>query len=323
MARYTWRPVVYGFWKEATRWTAVAPAIWVPLTEKWIMNKNEYIEDESSLFDIFATRDSEISKSWAEGTLGWNLQLNSIWYLFLTTLWQVTSAETTGTWAYEHTFSTLQTNEHPSLTIAKSHPITWDEAFALGMINSFTITADLNWYLTFSADIRAKKGEGASYTVAETTDYKLITKSGWMYLADTLDWINTVSTECLKSFEIVFEKNLEDVDCLFSESSIDYINKQFSITWSFTADFMNSTYKSLYENGTAKAMRVIFNNPNVTIWVEDNPTLQFDFSKIKITEFEATEGNDDIISQTATFTAYKGEDGKHTEVKIINTHPTY
>lgn len=322
MTKIIWRLVNVGFWKETTRWTKVTMATWTPKTELTYQDKAEYIEDESSLWTIFATNDTFVSKVKGEWDIGWNVRLNDLGFILLSTLGSVSSAVST-TGAYKHIFTALASNTHPSLTIWISDPIEWDISFPLSMLNSLTISWEANGFITYTASFMSKKSESATHTVAYTTDYTLRTGNGWLYIADTLAEIGTADSNCIKSFEINFEKNLEENNCLFSTSPVDFINKAFTVTWSFTADFENTTLKNYNLNGVKKALRIAFIDNNTTIWVSDNPTLQFDLSKVWFTEYDKQMWNDEIVSQTVTFTAYQWDDGKFVETTIINTKSSY
>lgn len=323
MTKIIWRLVNVGFEKEATRWTSVSVWTFTPKTELSFQDTAEYIEDESSIGTINATRDSYVSKRMWTGDIGWNVNLNEFGKLLLSTLWQVTSSETTWTGAYEHVFNILQSNQHPSLTIAMSDPVEWDKSFPLSMLSSLTISGEANWFVTYTATFMSKASEGATHTVAYSTDYTIRTGNGWLYIADTLAAISTAESNCIQSFEISFEKNLTEDNCLFSNSPVDFINQNFTVTWSFTADFETTTYQDYNLSWNKKAMRLSFVDNNTTIWVSDNPTLEFDFSKVAFTEFDKSMGNDEIVNQTVTFTAYQWDDDKFVEWKIINTTTTY
>lgn len=84
---FIWRKSAIWLWIEATRWTAVAPVVWLPKTA-WVLNPTtESATDDSwywvidEVYDSFTTK----NKSWI--SLEWIVKNDSIWYLFELALW--------------------------------------------------------------------------------------------------------------------------------------------------------------------------------------------------------------------------------------------
>lgn len=75
---------------EATRWTAVSPTVWIA-KESGVLNPSiESATDESWYGVIDAVADSFTTKNASNLTLQWVVKDDSIWYLFLLSLWKVT-----------------------------------------------------------------------------------------------------------------------------------------------------------------------------------------------------------------------------------------
>jgi hypothetical protein len=76
--KYIGRLINVGFGIETARGTGVAVANWLPKTDLSFEEKNEVIQDESSLGVITDSNDSFVVKRRAEGEIGGNIQTNSI-----------------------------------------------------------------------------------------------------------------------------------------------------------------------------------------------------------------------------------------------------
>lgn len=320
--KYIWRQINVWFGLEATRWTAVAVTNWQAKTDMSFKDMNETIQDESSIGVIVDSRDSFVVKKWSEWDINWNVEVNSIWYLFYGLLWSVTSAVDTA-WAYKHTFALNNTNQGKTLTIWTSEPV-WDYQFALASIESMTINAEEWQQATFSVTFKAKKGTTATHTVNYDIDNKLLSRHSIFKTATNLAGLDGASAICLKSFEITLNRNLEDDYCLWSDEPIDFLNKQFSIEWSFSLLYTTNTFKDFVFDWTHRAIRFDLVDTNKTIGATSNPSLRIDLPLASLTEWDKTQGNDEVVSQTITFKwLYSDVDSSAINVELINTKDTY
>lgn len=80
------------------------------------------MNDESSFGVIADSVESYITKQWAEGNIEGNVNVNNFGYALLSAFGSVSSAVAT-TGAYTHSYSVLESNEHPTLTIGVDDPV--------------------------------------------------------------------------------------------------------------------------------------------------------------------------------------------------------
>ena len=322
MTKYIWRQINVWFGLEATRWTAVWIQNWQAKTDMSFKDMNETIQDESSIGVIVDSRDSFVVKKWAEWDINGNIETNSIWYLFYALLWSVSQAVAT-TGAYTHTFTLLNSNQGKTLTIGTSEPV-WDYEFALGSIESMTISAEEWQQATFSVNFKAKKWVSADYTVNYNIDNKLLARHSVFKTATNLAWLWGASAVCLKSFELTMTRNLEDDYCLWSDEPIDFLNQQFTIEWSFSLLYTANIFKDFVFDWTHRAVRFELADTNTTIWLSSNPTLRIDLPLASLTEWDKTQGNDEVVSQTITFKwLYSDTDSSAVNVYLTNTVEEY
>jgi len=324
MSKFIWRKINVWFWKEATRWTAVAVSQWTPKTNIDFQEKSESIQDESSIWVIVDNIDAHTVKRWAEWVIEWNVWVEAVWLPFLALFGSVSSAETSWTGAYEHDFTLANTNQHQSLTIWVSDDVK-DSQFALAMIESMTISAEVWGFATYSINFKAQAGETASHSVSYTTDYSLLAKNWTFKVADNLAWLTWADAKCIQSFEITITKNLMDQQCLWNVWINDFINQQFSIEWSFSALYENSTdYEENTLDWIKQAIRFSLVDTWKTIWVSDNPTLEVDLASANFTEWTKDQTNDTVVSQTLTFKGlYSKTDASAITAKLINETTSY
>ena len=322
MTKYIWRQINIWFGLEATRGTAVGIQNWQAKTDMSFKDMNETIQDESSIWVIVDSRDSFVVKKWAEWDINGNVETNSIWYLLYGLLWSVTEVVAT-TGAYTHTFSLLNSNQGKTLTIGTDEPV-GDFEFTLGSIESMTISAEEWQQATFSVNFKAKKWTTTTHTVNYDVDNKLLSRHSVFKTATNLAGLTAASAVCLKSFEITMTRNLQDDFCLWSDEPTDFLNQQFTIEWSFSLLYTADTFKDYVFDWTHRAVRFELSDTNATIGLSSNPTLRIDLPLASLTEWDKTQGNDEVVSQTITFKwLYSDTDSSAVNVYLTNTVAEY
>ena len=320
MSRYIWRKINVGFWKEATRWTAVAPALWCPKASLDFEDKSEKVIDESSIGVIEDSFDWHVSKQYAEWSFECNVYANAIWIILLNVFGSVSSTWSSG--EYTHAFSVAETNQHQSLTIGLADD-TQDRQFPLAMVNSFELTAETGDFVKISADFRSKKGQNASLTPSYSSDFALLWKNVQVKLANSISWLDSATPIKATNLTLTINKNLEDVDVLWSVEPDDFCNAQFGVEWSVELLRDDETYKSLFMNWTKQAMRIEIIDTNTTLST-GHPTLSFDLASVIITEFAKTQDNDALVRQWLTFRAlYSMTDAQMITAELINSQSSY
>lgn len=314
----------YGVGKETTRGTAIAPVTWVHQTEANFENTIESVMDESALGVLMTTSESVKTKQFAEGTIAGIATDTSIGYFLLSLLGNPTSAETSGTGAYEHTFTMDNTNSKPSITISKSTPIE-DLAFANAMVSALNITGNVGEAVNMSAELRAKASESATLSKSYAEQNKFYVKNATIKFADTVAGLDSADGECMDTFDIALTQELEDSFCLTSWVDLgDIYNKGFSIDGNFWKKKTSNTLESWVNNKTQKAMRIEFIDTSKTIGVEDNPTVQINLSKVTFEDHSSDGWLDDIMMENVNFKAhYDLSTSSDIEVKLINELSTY
>lgn len=320
---HIWRLEWYWIGKESTRGTAVDPSVWVEQTDANFEDTVENVQDESALGVLMTTSESERTKQFAEWELEWILAITSVWYLFLSLLWSVSSAAAS-TWAYQHDFSMNNTNSKQSLTISKKTPIAW-ERFALAMISALGISASVGEAVMMKAALRAKVGATATLTKAYTIDNKLYAKHVTIKLADTVAWLDAADALCIENVELNLTQELEDGFCFTSWVDLwDLFNKGFSIDWTFTKLKQDTTFQDYVKNGTVKAMRIQIIDTDTTIWASDNPTVTIDIAKVTFDDHESDWGLNDIMRENVTFKwHYDLANASDIDIVVINEQATY
>jgi len=294
--KYIGRKISIGFWKESPRGTPAAPTHWMPHTSLDFDEKFENVVQDGAVWSIVDSNETFNTKRWAEGWIEGDLMVENSWLLFLALMGQISSVETSGTGAFDHTFTLLNTNEHPSLTISTSE---WngDTQFALGMIEELTVSANVWEIAKLKMSFKSKMWK--TITVSSNfnpTDKTLLARHGTLSI-----WGTDVK---YKSFEITFKKNLvEDYAWGWIDVN-DILNQQFEVEWNVEFDYDNNTFKDYAINSEQKEVVMVIQDPNTTIGVEDHPTLSITLPKVSFTSWDRNKSLNEIVNQTLDFKAH-------------------
>lgn len=320
---HIWRLEGYWVGKETVRWTAVDPTLWIPQTEATFEDTIENVQDESALWVLMTTSESERTKQYSEWEISWILASNSVWFFLLSLLGTV-STSSLWSWAYQHDFSMNNTNSKTSLTISKKTPI-WGQRFALAMISSLWIAANVWEQIIMKAWLKAKAAASASLTKAYTEDNKFYSKHLTIKLADTVAWLDAASALCIENVELNLTQELEDGFCFSSWVDLaDIFNKWFSIDWTFTKIKQDAIYSDYVKNWTIKAMRIEAVDTSKTIWTASNPTITIDIAKVTFDEYENDWGLNDVMRENVTFKwHYDLTNWSDINITLINTQSSY
>lgn len=320
MGKYIWRKINVGLWKEAVRWTAVAPWIRIPKSTLDFEDKSEKIIDQSSIGVIEDSFNGHVTKQRSEGSLETNLYANSVWYLLLNLLWTV---NTTGANPYTHAFTVAETNQHQSLTIWLADD-TQDRQFALAMLDSLDISASIGDFVKITSNFKAKKSASWSLTPVYSTDYALLWKNVKVKLADDLSWLAGAWYTAVKSVSLTVSKSIEEDTILWSVEPADFCNTMFGVEGNIELLREDETQKALYDLWTKKAIRIEIEDTNTAIGTWIYPKLTIDLASVIFTEYAKTQDNDWLIKQALTFKAlYSMTDSKMITATLINTKVSY
>lgn len=325
MSKYIGRQVSIGLAKEAVRGTAEStPTFFEPQLELTLDEKITQAINESAVNRIEDAQGASVTEKMTIGSLRGIVQTESIGLWLLASIGAVsTSVDDPEAGVNTHTFSVLNSAQHPSLTIFEKNP-DQDRAYALAVIETFELAVNLNEFITFTAGFRAKKGEGASTTVSFTDQTRFIPQFAGFKTATDLSGLGAAPLIKVKQFTLTITKNAEDDRNFGSTDPDDILNKQFVVEGSVELLFDSATFQGLVIGDTAQAMRIELENTDVTIGASSSPKLTIDLAKVKFSEITRGLDNNELTRQTLTFKGfYSLADAKSIEVKLINTTASY
>ena len=316
MSGFIGRLIQVGISKETQRGTAVAvPTFWVDKMNVNIENKPEIVIDESDIGRIEDSIEGKIVLEGAEGEIAGKVLDKSFGLLLSAAIGSesTTLVETTVT---KHTFSVKNDAQHPSLTIEVKNP-NEQLAYALAMLETLEIRAEVGKYVEYTAAFKAKKGVTGTGTPSYTDENNFIAKHLTLKMADTIAGLTAASAIPARSVTLRIIKNLERNNVFGSLSPADILNKQFGIEATIVLLHSGVVYKGY--TGGKKAIRIDIKNTDATIGVAQNPQLTFDLAQAIFTAWEKTTGQGDLSMETITAKGtYKKTESKMLDCNLIN-----
>ena len=290
--------------KETTSWTLSAWTKFRIPKESGVMKPIiESVTDTSGYWVIETNYDSQVSRETSQLNLKWIVDYTNIWLLLKATFWSETSTAKSAPNAtvYDHLFTVLNSNNHPSLSAWWYDPVgTFTSTF--NMVQSLKLTASMSEYVKFEVNLVGKKMTTASTpTVWYTSwNHQFLWRHVLLYTADTEVGLDSATAIKLNSFELNIEKNIEmtwiwlEPDC--------FVNQNFVVSGNLEALFTdNTTWLDLVRWANEKFFRIKILNTDATIWSTANPALEFTFAKAVFNEWDKSDDNDSIVTQTVWF----------------------
>lgn len=314
-----------GIGKESVRGTPVLPSYWLDQIELSMDNMVETVLDEQALGRIEDSDDMTVSKKWSEVTVKSKMKTDSLGLILLAALGSVSSAVKGGeTIVYEHTYSVLNTNQHPSLTISAENNEGEEIAYALSMLEELTISGDAEaGYIMVEATFKGKPSVSATLTPAHAEEREFLFRNLTFKHATDQAGLTAASAVKIRSFSLTIAKNLYPEYESGSNSPTDIFNQQFGITGSLTLRYEDQTYSDFQNNETPRAMRFDFVHAD-TIGTSSNPQLRIDLHRVRISNYSRDLANNSINEESFDITAlYSLADAKMITAILTNLIASY
>ncbi|MEA2056481.1 MAG: phage tail tube protein [Patescibacteria group bacterium] len=318
------RRIQVGLAKETTRGTAEASATyWLPKVDFDFKEIAEYAVDESGIGQIEARKDAEVVKQLGEGSFGGIIYDRPFGLLLGAALGTWSSGDVADS-SYTHTFTVLNTNQHPALTLfPKDANI--DEKHALGMLSQLTINCALEDYVRYNVGFISKMGASTSSTPSYSTDdLSFLAQHITVKFADSIAALGTASESTLRNVNLTINKNPEAWMSLGDKEPTDIPNKQFSVSGDLEAIFDDTIYRDYVIDGSQKACEIAIENTDETIGTSSNPKLTFTLAPMNFRDWGRGTGQDDITTQTVAFDGnFSLSQSKMIEAELVNTVESY
>lgn len=318
------RLVQVGLGRESVgRGTPAAAAFWMAKMDFDFNPRADLAINTSGLGVIDARSDAKVVEKVGEGSFGgavYDKQFGLLLAACLGTWSTGTAIDTT----YTHTFTRLNNNQHPSLTLYHKD-LNVEERYPLAMLNQLTINAVLKDYIKFSAGFMSKVGVATTgNTPSYTAENIFLNTHATVKFADTVAALGTASATSIRAINLTFNKNVEDLQNLGSVEPTDIVNKAFGVVGDLEMLYDATTFRDYVLNGNKKACLITISNTDALLGTASYPTLTITLSPMTLRDWGRTTGQDDVVTQTIAFDGnFSITDSATVAVSLKNTQTSY
>ena len=317
------RLINVGIGRETARGTAQASAtFWIPKVDFDFNPRADYAINESGLGVIDARSDAKVVEKVGEGSFG-GIVYDKNFGLLLAACLGTWSTSTVVDSAYTHSFTRLNTNQHPALTIFHKDSNV-DEKFALGMLNQLTINCVLKDFVKYSAGFLSKVGASTSSTPSYVAENAFLATHVTVKFAATTAALATASATAVRAINLTVNKNVEDWQNLGSDEPTDIVNKSLAVSGDLELVFDDTTIRDYVLDGDKKACLITINNSDTLIGTASTPQLLITLAPMSLRDWGRGTGQNDVVTQTVAFDGNFGlTDSKTLSIQLINAQSSY
>lgn len=318
------REIDFALAVEQTRGTAEATADRnVRKVTCNLIPRAERVVDDSTFGKLEDATNIRTVRKWNEGDVEGIAHADVLGYYLYNIYGDVASTTVSGD-VTEHVFTMDQTIKHPSLTLFVKDADVRQEKLAGGMITTLELTANTDNFVRYTANFLAMEGEADTSTIPSLeTEYDFVGRDITVKMASTEGGLATAEALELKDLSLTLNTNAE-ADFVFGNYSPNNIyNKQFSIEGSFTRNFVDETFKDLYESDDFEYMEITITG-EADIGDGNNPSITILLNKVAVQDWSRTSAGDDLSTEDVSFKAFYHEtDEQASQVTLVNVTDAY
>lgn len=312
MAKHIGRLQSFMIGGETTRGTAGTLDYSIPVESGKILPKREKTDVVSGLGTIGDMSDSFVTKKMSEISLKGEARAKSSGVLLYGTFGTEAAPSLVETGVYDHAFTVLNTNQHPSFTVVGVDG-TQQYRSLYSMISKLDLSFAVGEKVMFDC---AMIGQDATTTTGATpayvaTDEVFLVSNVSVKFATNQAGLAGASRTAIRSVNVSIEKNLFQDFLTKSTASeaLDFAsqeNQQLAISGDFEYTYETNTIRALFEAGTYQAMEIEVVGRTL-IGATAYNKLVFQFHKCDFRDFDMSDSNDDVRSMTMGFVALTPE----------------
>jgi hypothetical protein len=312
---HTQRLGAVGIGVEATPGTAVTPTHWIQFEGSPSINdKYEYQNVESGRGRVEKSSNQKLMKTYGEGSVEMILDETVSVIPFGLILGSVASASAGGG-KYDHTITINNTNTAKSATVVIDR-VQDIRTFPYGVIKQVDLKVS-DGFATLKMDLESKE----SATGAASESYSTVTNFSFKELAaqfgSDVTAANSASATPLSGVDLTIKRDVERIYQSGSTSPQKLAYKSMETSGNYSLLFEGATDRDKYLANTANALILTFTDASSNY-------IKITLPKIMISNWEPSNALDDIVTQSADFTAHY-DSGQTESIRAVvrNTTETY
>lgn len=318
--------VSFGYGQEEVRGTAVAPTRWLGKYDFSFTPKSDKIMNKSAYNHLAINSGMNTIRQYGEGDVTAKIFDKAIGdFLKMVAGQEPVSTPVVGqSGVVDHVFTLLNTNGHPSYTLAVKEGGVTDNRYPGAILSSLSLDVAVDDYAKMTAGFISEIGASATNTPAFTQEneftpshasIKVVAKGG------DLDGATEIAD--VRSASLKFNKNPIRKETI-GDKKVNPRNGRMEITGQLEIYYNSTTFRDYCKNDTALAMRLEIENTDVTIGTSAHPTITIDLPFMMIETWEPDFGADNLVLQTLTIHGlYDAATGDFVDMTVRNKEANY
>jgi hypothetical protein len=317
------RELQVGFATEAVRGTAESSVDrWLRNVTTNIIEKAEHVQDDTTRGVLEDMENRRVVKKYIEGDFEGIAQIDALGFLYASVYGKVSSSVVAGS-VYDHVFGVKQNTIHQSLTVFTKDGSVQNLKLAGCVVNTLEVSGSVDDFVRVKANIIGQTATDGSASPSYNTEYDFIGKDITIKLADSEAGLSGATAIKVKDFTITHDQGIIRDHVFGSYTPGDLYNSKNSIEGEITINFSDETYKDLYLGDSAKYMQIVIQGTS-DLGGGYYPTLTYVFNKVKITDWDRSGGNDELVTEKISFKAFYNEtDSEASTVTLRNLTSSY
>ena len=288
---------------EVTPGTAVSAAVSIPTTKFNLKHVLPKVADKSQYGIIDEQVDSHIvqetSMLEAEGIA----RSQSIGYLLKLALGTASGTPTTvETGVYLHSFTRLNTNNHPTATVYRNSA-TQDARAPFHILESLEINAQAGEFPKFKTQMKGGKIESATYSpsyLTGTADENFKCVKAVVKLADDISGLAAAAATELTGANFIIKKNSKGVFVLGARTLAANHNQQFGVGGDVSAMYKDNVLRDFMTGNTKKAIQITITGETLIGATKYNEMV-IQIARAAFEDWDRSDGLDDLMTQNMGF----------------------
>jgi len=323
MAEIIGRQLEVGLAVESVRGTAKTTAeSWLKNTTGHIIDKAEFADD-NSVHGVIEDQDGRrVVKKWVEGEMEGIVGCNAVGY-FLYNLYGKDTEATVTSGVYSHLFAMDETIIHNSLTLFVKDGGVQQLAINNSMLSKFELTVTVDDYLRYKATWLGKTSVANATSPTCVADYDFIGKDIVVKIATTEAGLAGATPLSCKEVGLTFDTGLINDFVLGAYNPDDIYNAKLAIGGTIKKNFIDGTFKTLYQSDTYSYMSITITSANA-ISTTYFPTITILLNKVAINSWDRSGGADELVVEDIGFKAYyNATDAEASTITLQNSTAEY
>lgn len=324
MSEFIGKQIEAGFSMENTRGTAESDTQkWVKNVEANIVAMAEKVVDDNSRGRLEDSEGQRTSQKWFEGDLSGIVHADAIGYPLVQLYGGVDTSTIVAGEVFSHDFTVDNDITNNTFSLFLKEGSVNQKVLNGVVVNSLELSSVVDDYVRFTASLIARDEASNSNNPSYDTEYDFIARDITVKIADTEAALSGASALDIKNLDITWNAGAIRDHVFGSRNPNNIFNGSFSIEGSFEKNYVDNTFRDLYQGESYKYMQIHIEG-EADIGSSNNPSITILLNRVGVTDWSRSGGNDELVTEEVSFKAFFNQtDTQQSKVTLQNKTSSY